>query len=171
MLSSRKSFGHAARTIGVPAQRPVGADASVRPLGNGKFAAMYRKTQNCPTRRRGGVLPLPRRMQKQIRTINGDHATRPVPHRCIPNLRRFTAGRGRTPPLRKFVCFCDLPKLCDFRVHRSGSMWASTPTNVVRICIGASVFAGAYRRADRGVRPYTNSENCRKIPPRLGRDF
>ena len=33
-------------------------------------------------------------------------------------------------------------------------MWASTPTNVVRVCIGASVFAGACRRADRVVRPY-----------------
>ena len=33
-------------------------------------------------------------------------------------------------------------------------MWASTPTNVVRIRNGAFVFAGAYRRADRGVRPY-----------------
>ena len=35
-----------------------------------------------------------------------------------------------------------------------GSMWASTPTNVVRIRIGASIFAGLCRRADRVVRPY-----------------
>ena len=35
-----------------------------------------------------------------------------------------------------------------------GSMWASTPTNVVRIRIGAFVFVGARRRADRVVRPY-----------------
>ena len=33
-------------------------------------------------------------------------------------------------------------------------MWASTPTNIIRIRIGASGFAGAYCRADRGVRPY-----------------
>ena len=33
-------------------------------------------------------------------------------------------------------------------------MWASTPTNVVRIRIGASVFVGLCRRADRVVRPY-----------------
>ena len=35
-----------------------------------------------------------------------------------------------------------------------GESAASTPTNVVRIRIGASIFAGAYRRADRVVRPY-----------------
>ena len=35
-----------------------------------------------------------------------------------------------------------------------GSMWASTPTNMVRIRMGAFVFVGAYRRADRVVRPY-----------------
>ena len=33
-------------------------------------------------------------------------------------------------------------------------MWASTPTSIIRIRIGASVFVGAYRRADRVVRPY-----------------
>ena len=32
-----------ARTISENAKRPVGADASVRPWGNGKFAATYRK--------------------------------------------------------------------------------------------------------------------------------
>ena len=32
-----------ARAIGDPVQHPVGADASVRPWGNGKFAAAYRK--------------------------------------------------------------------------------------------------------------------------------
>ena len=73
-----------APTIGNHAQRPVGADASVRPLGNHRFAATCRKN-----------------------------------------------GRA--------AC---------------GSMWASTPTNVVWIRIGAFVFAGAYRRADRVVRPY-----------------
>ena len=35
-----------------------------------------------------------------------------------------------------------------------GSMWASTPTNMKCICIGAFVFAGASCRADRVVRPY-----------------
>ena len=73
-----------ARIFGDPAQHPVGADASVRPLGNCKFATTYHK--------------------------NG-HA----------------------------VC---------------GSMWATTPTNVVRFRIGAFVFAGAPCRADRVVRPY-----------------
>ena len=43
-----------------------------------------------------------------------------------------------------------------------GSMWASTPTNGVRDRIGAFIFAGAYRRADRVVRPY----GC--IPFRIG---
>ena len=33
-------------------------------------------------------------------------------------------------------------------------MWASTPTNILQIRIGAFVFAGACRRADRVVRPY-----------------
>ena len=71
-----------ANTIGDHAQRPVGADASVRPLGNCKFAAMCRKKQAC------------------------------------------------------------------------GSMWASTPTNGGRVCIGAFIFVGIFRRADRVVRPY-----------------
>ena len=35
-----------------------------------------------------------------------------------------------------------------------GSMWASTPTNVLRFRIGAPVFACAFCRADRVVRPY-----------------
>ena len=73
-----------ANTFGENTQRPVGADDPVRPWGNGKFAAMFRK--------------------------NG----------CA---------------------------LC-------GESAASTPTNVVRICRGTFVFAGAYCRADRVVRPY-----------------
>ena len=73
-----------ARIFGENVKRSVGADASVRPMGNRKFSAAYRK--------------------------NG-HAS-------------------------------------------YGSMWASTPTNVARICIGAFIFAGASRRADRVVRPY-----------------
>ena len=48
MLSSRKSFGYAARTIGVLVQRPVGADASVRPMGNGEFTATYHKNATFP---------------------------------------------------------------------------------------------------------------------------
>ena len=83
-----------AHTIGEHAQRLVGADASVRPWGNDKFATTYRKIER--------------------------------------------ASRG--------------------------SMWASTPTNVVWVCIGACVFAGASCRADRGVRPY----GC--IPSRIGAD-
>ena len=43
-----------------------------------------------------------------------------------------------------------------------GSMWASTPTNIVCVRIGAFDFAGAYRRADRVVRPY----GC--VPFRIG---
>ena len=73
-----------AHAIGDNVKRSVGADDPVRPIGNGKFAAMFHKN-----------------------------------------------GRA----------------LC-------GSMWASTPTNVVRIRIGAFVFVGARRRADRVVRPY-----------------
>ena len=79
-----------APTIGNHAQRPVGADASVRPLGNHRFAATCRKN-----------------------------------------------GRA--------AC---------------GESAASTPTNVVRIRIGAFVFAGAYRRADRVVRPYGRVRVC-----------
>ena len=41
-------------------------------------------------------------------------------------------------------------------------MWASTPTNALRFRIGAFVFAGAYCRADRVVRPY----GC--VPLRIG---
>ena len=37
-----------ARSIGDPAQRPVGADASVRPWGNDKFAATFRKNGRAP---------------------------------------------------------------------------------------------------------------------------
>ena len=81
-----------AHTIGDNAKCPVGADASVRPWGSGKFAAIFRKND------------------------------------CA---------------------------LC-------GESAASTPTNVVRICRGTFVFAGAYRRADRVVRPY----GC--IPFRIG---
>ena len=39
-----------ANTIGEITQRPVGADASVRPWGNGKFAATYRKKRTCGVR-------------------------------------------------------------------------------------------------------------------------
>ena len=81
-----------AHAIGDPVQCFVGADDPVRPLGNGNFAATYRKN-----------------------------------------------GRASC-----------------------GSMWASTPTNGMRVRIGAFMFAGAYRRADRGVRPY----GC--IPFRIG---
>ena len=81
-----------AHTTGETVKYPVGADASVRPLGNGEFAATWRKN-----------------------------------------------GRA--------AC---------------GSIWASTPTNGVRGRIGAFVFVGAYRRADRVVRPY----GC--IPFRIG---
>ena len=84
--------GKFVKTIGANAHHSVGADASVRPLGNDKFAAIYRKN-------------------------------------------------GRAP---------------------CGSMWASTPTNMVRIRIGAFVFAGASCRADRVVRPY----GC--VPFRIG---
>ena len=73
-----------AHAIGDNVKRSVGADDSVRPLGNDKFAAMFRKND------------------------------------CA---------------------------LC-------GESAASPPTNVVRICRGTFVFAGAYRRADRVVRPY-----------------
>ena len=37
-----------AQTIGENAHRLVGADASVRPLGNNKFAVTYRKKRNIP---------------------------------------------------------------------------------------------------------------------------
>ena len=76
------------RPIGETVKRPVGADDSVRPLGNCKFAATRRKN-----------------------------------------------GRASC-----------------------GSMWASTPTNGVRVRIGASVFAGTHRRADRAVRPYNSAD-------------
>ena len=86
-LSPAMRNGKIAHTIGENVKRPVGADDPVRPWGNGKFTAMYRKN-----------------------------------------------GRA--------TC---------------GSMWASTPTNGVRIRIGACNFAGADRRADRGVRPYAKN--------------
>ena len=72
-------------TNGDNAQRPVGADDPVRPLGVHGFAAAYHKKRSC------------------------------LPH---------------------------------------GESAASPPTNGVRVCRGASMFAGACRRADRGVRPY-----------------
>ena len=81
-----------AQTIGDHAQRPVGADASVRPMRSDKFASTYRK--------------------------NG----------CA-------------------AC---------------GESAASPPTNMIRIRIGAFVFAGASCRADRVVRPY----GC--VPFRIG---
>ena len=37
-----------------------------------------------------------------------------------------------------------------------GESAASTSTNILRVCIGASVFAGVSCRADRVVRPYAN---------------
>ena len=84
MLSPTGCNCKIAPTIGEIEKRSVGADASVRPLGNRRFAAAYRKY-----------------------------------------------GRASY-----------------------GESAASTPTNVLRVCIGAFVFAGAYRRADRVVRPY-----------------
>ena len=83
-----------ARIFGEIAQCPVGADASVRPWGNGKFAATYHKNE-CAS--------------------------------C-------------------------------------GESAASTPTNMVRIRQGAPVFMGAFRRADRGVRPYGCARVCVGAP-------
>ena len=78
--------------FGEIAKRSVGADASVRPLGNGKFAAMYYKNERA-------------------------------------------------------AC---------------GSMWASTPTNIVRIRIGASVFVGTYRRAGQSSAPTASRRTRQK---------
>ena len=89
-LSPAKRNRKIAPAIGEIAKRPVGADDPVRPWGNDKFAATYRKN-----------------------------------------------GRA--------VC---------------GESAASTPTNVVRVCIGASAFVGASCRADRGVRPYRCVRVC-----------
>ena len=83
-----------ARIFGEIAQCPVGADASVRPWGNGKFAATYHKNE-CAS--------------------------------C-------------------------------------GESAASTPTNMVRIRQGAPVFMGAFRRADRVVRPYGCARVCVGAP-------
>ncbi len=68
------------------------------------------------------------------------------------NLRLPNGRTGSSAPTGR--CAFSPMVRANLRLHPAGSMWASTPTNVVRIRIGASVFAGAYRRADRVVRPY-----------------
>ena len=85
---------------GENAQRSVGADASVRPLCNGKFATAYRKNVKLPDtpQGRGSVLPT-----HGASTNSHDERRQRNTFRFAlvrPNLQRCTARRGRTPPLR-----------------------------------------------------------------------
>ena len=116
------------RTIGETVKRPVGADDPVRPWGNGKFAAGRRKTQYFPIRRRGGVLPLPRRMQKQIRTTNGDHAMRPVPHWCVPICGVVPPGGVEPLPNANLLVFAKHPNHMILQVRAAGRTGSSAPT-------------------------------------------
>ena len=131
-----------------------------------RFHEAHRQTRNCPTggQRRPPLQDVLRFRRKYVQFCD-----------CV--LR----GRGRTPPLRhvgQFYVFTSIaanPQLphgrtevsaptgrftvspmvrAILRLHTAGESAASTPTNVVRIRIGAFVFAGTFRRADRGVRPY-----------------
>ena len=85
---------------GENAQRSVGADASVRPLCNGKLATAYRKNVKLPDtpQGRGSVLPT-----HGASTNSHDEWRQRNTFRFAlvrPNLQRCTARRGRTPPLR-----------------------------------------------------------------------
>ena len=111
------------------------------------FYELVRVCAQCQSSRRGGVLPRPRRAHGQICTADGDNVKRSV---GADDSVRPLGNDKFAAMFRKNDC-----ALC-------GESAASTPTNVVRIRIGASVFAGAYRRADRVVRPY----GC--IPFRIG---
>ena len=96
------------------------------------FASLFRRNV-------GAGLPHPRRIHQQIRTMNGDHTT-------------FCRGGRPCPPVGAIA---NLPQ----RFVKNGrasyrESAASTPTNGLCVCIGASVFACVYRRADRVVRPY-----------------
>ena len=95
---------------------PVGADASVRPLGNGKFAAAYRENGRAYRAGRFGHRPL--QMWYEFALVSPYLRVRPagqtgssaptdafVSALVHPNLHRRAAGRGSTPSLRKFDGF------------------------------------------------------------------
>ena len=69
------------------------------------------------------------------------------------------ADRGVRP--YRTLCVFALTRAI-LQLRAAGSMWVSTPTNVLRLRVGASVFVGACCCADRVVRPY----GC--IPFRIG---
>ena len=102
-------------------------------------------SQKLPHLRRGGVLPRPRRMHNRNRTTNGDPVQRPV---------------GADASVRPLGNYGFAATFRQIGHAPCGESAASTPTNVVRIRIGASVFAGLCRRADRVVRPYGCARVC-----------
>ena len=92
--------------------------------------------------RGGWVLPCPHKARYQNCTTSGDRA------QCFEGADASVRPMGND----KFVAA--------FRKNGRapcGSIWASTPTNILRIRRGAFVFVGAYRRADRVASPCARS--------------
>ena len=115
---------------------PVGADDSVRPaVCTSKIGRTNANPYHiCRGRRR--ALPARRPFLRYAA------ANLPLPH-------------GRTGSSAPTKCFTLSPMVRTIlQLCTAGSMWASTPTNGLRICIGAFVFVGVPCRADRVVRPY-----------------
>ena len=94
-----------ARIFGENAQRLVGADASVRPWGNGKFAAAYRKNGRaaCESMRRpqAGFEAQPRAARLLAPRMGIDPYKRGADsHWCVRVCGCIPPGGQRRPPLR-----------------------------------------------------------------------
>ena len=99
------------RIFGENAKGSVGADDPVRPLGNGKFAAAFRKNGRAPYGSMWASTPTNivrghRWCVRVCRCVPPGGQRRPplrvrtVSHWCIQFCNAVLRGRGRTPPLR-----------------------------------------------------------------------
>ena len=98
-----------ARIFGENVKRPVGADASVRPLGNDKFAATFRKKRMCVVRVDVGIDPYKRYADSPgcVRVCGcvppGGQGRPPlrvhtIPHWCAQIRNIVLRGRGKPRP-------------------------------------------------------------------------
>ena len=122
--------------------------------------------QRLPTRRRGGVLPRPRTVHQQIRTTNGDHATCPVPHWCIPICGIVPPGGVEPLPYANLEVLAIQRKQCDF----ADASWrvdvgidpykrATDSPGCIRVC--GCILPGGQGRPPLRVRAY--SHRCVQI--------
>ena len=134
-----------ARTIGENAQRPVGADASVRPLGNGKFAATFRKN-DCALCGRARHRPL-----QMLYGFAGVHS-------C---LQVRTAGRTEaSAPTGAYRSALVHSKFAT--VYRAGG---------VEPLPYAGLTVGCKRRTFQNVQPFSSSVSLREPPSPHGEGF